>query len=586
MLNLKNKALSSFIGEGRASSSLEDPNSAVVFVGKDVEDLKLSKKDMQEIMHSYKVFRDEGEQEAASIEILEEETGGVAEEIIEEEVPALEVSEAPVISGKSKKKQKKSPFQYAKISQISPADLKAKQKALNLSLRSYIDTCVQNGMINRGYLGVIRYRWKCKKMGKNGLRVNDVFIFNQLMRGFGEKGNYVKVREVQSILKEDNIKANATTIMVFLDCLGRLSLNSELRNKNHILSEEELDQEITKVIEDAEKQNLTLDNIMNNSTFYKNQREMTLLAIRRLKPQFTPTYQMPDILYNNHLVNALNKNVQDSSYDPILNIDVKCEGSEIMESKGGFEKHQIEEWTKEQILNELNGEVQIKSCIEYPEPTPEVMQQRQRLDDLNKWWRGVIVSSFNRDFNVLRVEEFRSRGNQSLLPYLRSLEVEQYATIILNEIRRLAEGSENYSPYISQLYRILGEKVEMRYHMEQKMKLGILEKTSDIYEKYCDVMIAGNSSDNARQCWQRLVHKSNESGASVQFQPQPWSMPVKVSVGRFLYNIIIRDLKLDMQLLKTGKVSGEGIPAFFTLFRHQGRLVKEELKPHPLLIKM
>lgn len=590
MQNLKAKDLSNFIGETQkkiaqplSRLTAEDPdhlNSPIVFVGNNVNELKLKSSDLNNIMASYNVLKDEAEHEmATTVDILEE-----AEEMAEEITIEDEVHEKVHVEKAAPKIKPK--LKQSKTQRLSDDELKTKQKSMNLALRGFIDTCVQNGLINRGYLSIIRARYRWKRLGSNGLKIYDIFIYNQLMRGYSERMNFLKIREIYEIIKEDSIKPNSTTYIIILDCLGKLISNNDARVTNKINSDEGLNQAITMVIADASKKNFSINSLFDKSTFVNNERENVLLAIHRIHPKFQPKYENIELKYNNSLVNELNVNVKDNTYDPIAQIDEKCIGSEIMESKTGFTKKQIQKWTQEQILNELNGEITIKSCLNYPKHSSQVLQYRQRLDELHVRWRETIISSFNRNLNILRAEDMRARGGQSLLPYLRSLETEQYANIILSEIRRLTDGSETYSPYISQLYRCLGEKVEMRYHMEQKLKLGILQKTSDIYEKYCDVMIAGNSSDNSRQCWQRLVHKSNSEGPSVNYHSQSWNLPVKLAVGKFLYSIIIRDLKLDLHYLRTGKYSGEGIPAFFTLFRHQGKLVKEELKPHPMLMKL
>lgn len=502
----------------------------------------------------------------ASAEILEE-----AEEIAEEMVEETE-----------EKIPKKLQFQPSKNKKITDHELKAKQKSLNLSLRAYVDSCVQNGMVNRGYLTVIRYRWKSKKAGRNGLKINDAFIFNQLMIGYSEKENLAKVFEIYSIFAEDSIKPNPHTFAVMLDCVGRL-----LKNDDCNYSDEDIAEALNRVHKEMKKHNTTFDGIMNKAVFVKNQRENVLTAIRRIEPDYEPYFHCPDILYNNTFVNKLNENVMNISYNPLTSNEI-CKGSEIMDSKKGFTKEELDAWTQEQILNELNGEVLIKSCLNYPKPTTQVLQYRQRLQEMQRRWREMIIESLNRNIHILRMEEIRSRGNQNLLPYIRSLEIEQYVNIILSEIKRLTEGSESFSPHMVVLYRTLGEKIEMRYHTEQKMKLGVLQKTNEIYENYCDVMMAGKSSDNPRQSWQRLVYQTSHEGASVNFHPQAWPTSVKVAIGKFLYSIIIRDLKLDIQFIKNGKQSNaeNSIPAFFTIFRHHGRMIKEELKPHPLLMKL
>lgn len=49
----------------------------------------------------------------------------------------------------------------------------------------------------------------------------------------------------------------------------------------------------------------------------------------------------------------------------------------------------------------------------------------------------------------------------------------------------------------------------------------------------------------------------------------------------------MRDLKIDINSIRMGKQKTENLTtAFYTLFRNQGRLVKEEVKPHPVLAKL
>lgn len=48
------------------------------------------------------------------------------------------------------------------------------------------------------------------------------------------------------------------------------------------------------------------------------------------------------------------------------------------------------------------------------------------------------------------------------LVYLKALDTGQYADILLKEIKILAEGSETFSPTVTQLYRELGNKVRTR----------------------------------------------------------------------------------------------------------------------------
>lgn len=125
-----------------------------------------------------------------------------------------------------------------------------------------------------------------------------------------------------------------------------------------------------------------------------------------------------------------------------------------------------------------------------------------------------------------------------------------------------------------------------RYQIEQKKKNGTLEKIGHIYSAYCDVWDHGNTSDNTRQIWQRLVHKERSTGPSMDIREDTWPSNVLTGVGRFLYNILMRDIKIDAYVMRQNQKTKQNLlPAFYTLFRNQGRLVKEEVKPHPILAR-
>jgi DNA-directed RNA polymerase len=577
---LKAKKLSKFIDRNLESSHEimldNDKQSPIVFVSSNINELKLTKEGLREIVESY-----EAHQETEPV-INENEGSVVQEELLlnEEEQEII----PDINPTKSKANSKTKPRFQGKLTDI---ELKVKHRSLALSLSAYIDCCVKNGMVNRGFLTLLKYRIKSKKAGMYGVKIHDVLIYNLLMRGYAEKENYLRLMDIIKILREDKIRLNEQTYSHLLECLGRISLNPDSLPVNRFENVDELSEKIVQLLDEAEKvYSISPNDIMNKSIFVKDQREMVLTAIRLVHPDFTPSYVPPKLTYNNELVNQLNENVKPISYDPIENIHEKCSGNEIMNCKVGYSREDLEKWSREQLLNELNGEVTIKSIINFPTPTNHVLNYREKLQNLQKKWKEVIISAFNREINVIKAEETRVRASQNLLPYLRALDVEQYANILMNEIRYLTEGSETFSPFLNALYIDLGEKVEMRYHIEQKMKLGVLQKTGEIYGNYCDVMVAGNSSDNSRQCWQRLVHLQRGNGPSVEYESQKWPMAAKIGVGRFLFQILIRDLKMEQNYLRSTKPSDTLIPAFFTLFRTQGKNIKEELKPHPMLMKL
>lgn len=497
-----------------------DSELPVVFVGRNMKELNLTKDGYQEILDSYNSFRETAEQPEEAAEAIEEEFLDEIDEVIPE--PA-----------KTKKDSKKIKTRFkGKIHQTLEMENLSKQKSLAHSLTAYLDCCLQNGMLNRGFMTILNYRHRVKRDYSSGIKIVDVKLYNVLIHGYAEKENLQKVRELMMILREDEIKPNEQTYANCLECLGRLSTSPKSMEKYRVANEEAVVALIKKTIDEAAAQGFELNSIIDKSVFLKDQREIVLRAIRMVEPEFKCTYTPPELLYNNEILNALNENVNDITFNPMEHLDEPQPGAEIMDSKKGFTRLELETMAREQLETELRGSVVIKSIQEFPEPTPSVLHCRQKIDELQKNWTDTIIMAFHRDLNTLRNQEAsRMRGNQNLLPYLRALEVEDYAKIVLREIRFLAEGSETYSPTVAQLFKALGNRVQMGYQMEHKKRNGILQKTGEIYGNYCEILAAGTSGDNPRQCWQRLVYQKCNDGPSMDFIEKSWPVAAQIHVG-------------------------------------------------------
>lgn len=343
--------------------------------------------------------------------------------------------------------------------------------------------------------------------------------------------------------------------------------------------------DITMYIIKAEEEGISMNDIMNQSKFVGDKREMVLSSIQMVQREFQPEYTPPYFYYANHLVDDLNENVISvvEKVDPIIEMT----GSEIMDPKKGFGRDDLMNYAKEQIQTELNGYVKIKSIAKFPEATEKVLHFRKKWDELNHMWANQIVVAFHRDLNSLRSQALSQNSRAlNLFPYLKALDVKEYADILLQEIRKLSEGSESYSPTVNILHRGIGKKVMSKFQLEQKKRNGVLEKLGEIYSNYCDLLSESNSSDNPRQAWQRLVHHSRSDGPSLDIVDNPWPVGTQIAIGRFLYNILIRDLRIDINCIRENSKTTNLLPAFYTLFRYHGKYVQQEVKPHPVLIKL
>ncbi|XP_055836437.1 DNA-directed RNA polymerase, mitochondrial [Episyrphus balteatus] len=443
----------------------------------------------------------------------------------------------------------------------------AREQALIINLNSYLKACVSSGMVNRGLTTILSYRQRAKKRKQAPFFTID--LYNILLHGYAEKGSFERFKEIFAVLEEDGVVFNEQTFAAIFECLGR----TESSEQNIHL--------IRKYIKKAEEMGMSLDFVMDKSKFEFDQKDIALDAIRRIHPDFVPQYKPPNYDYNNVLLNELNNHDVEESKNTATR-------SLIMQSKEGFTKEQLQQMARDQLKIELDGSITIKS-IENTKEFANADFCREKMEELYTIWKTQINTAVNRDLNTLRAQiRYNSQGNMTYYTYLKILDSSQYVDILLKEIRMLAEGSETYSPTVGQLYKNLGMKVQQRYQIEQKKRNGILEKVGEIYGTYCDKWEEGTTNDNPRQIWQRLVHEKRPSGPSMDIIEAQWPKNVLAGVGRFLYNILMRDIKIDSYILRAKNKNKQSnlMPAFYTLFRNQGRLMKEEVKPHPVLARL
>ncbi|XP_037024700.1 DNA-directed RNA polymerase, mitochondrial isoform X1 [Bradysia coprophila] len=521
-------------------------------------------KNLQAIIDSYRVFREESlsNSQLDNEETMMIENTDTLEELVPEPMTTLSTR------GKKKKKVaggavKKTEFN-SKIHNTFDDQQAAKHRSLLTNLASYVEMCSGNKNADRGLQALLYYRSKFKQFKLS------IDLYNVVLGGFAEKANLPKINEVMRILKTDNIQRNAQSYAAIFECLGRLDASDE-----HLKI-------LQKFRNDATENGVSLNDIMDLSTFTDNKREIVVEVIQRLDPAFRPIYTPPDIMYNNCLLDAMNKDIQ-----PVEDKDFPQNRSVIKDEKRNFTVEEYQRMFDEQLEIERNGSVKIKSIAKFDTVDDNILYYRSKIEDLHKKWHAAMCKGFVRDIIALGYQaKCKNRFAINIMPYLRLFPEEKYADILLDDIRTLAEGSETFSESIKLLYARIGRKVQNRHFMERKMHNGVLDKTKEIYEQYYKTICEGHSSDNSRQMWQRLVHHNRHCGASMDIVDNPWPMPICIEVGRFLYQILLRDVKIDTNIMRTNSKKSYNLPAFFTIFRTEGKYVREEMKPHPLLAKL
>ncbi|XP_045774865.1 DNA-directed RNA polymerase, mitochondrial isoform X2 [Maniola jurtina] len=442
---------------------------------------------------------------------------------------------------------------------------RGKQDSLHKLLTSHLQLLCSLDMMSEGRQVLQYYRQRSARAPEHP-KVTSVKVYNTLLHGFASLGQLENVKELLSFMSEDQVEPNAQTFAAIFECVER----SDLINKNLALHYYH---------SQMQEKGLTLNDLLDKTKFLQNQREVVLKAVRRLDPHFEPVYTPPALDYDCPLLENIKlENVENRK------------GLLTSPASGLLSLEDLRLKGKEQLAMEISGEIEVQNIAVKDETTKSVEKYREKYNAIEKEWRDVIHEAFTRNMSTLKSRSNASHSAITLYPYLKVLQIDQFVELIMSEISKLVDGSETYSPTLKLLQRDLGTQVYNKYQIEQFRRNGVLEKIEQIYEKYCKWYLERHPLDdtnrpyNGRQAWQLLVHQNRE-GASLNVEEAPWPVEIRQNIGKFLYNIIINDVKIDVNMFKQ-KAKVKKLPAVYKVHRPWGRLVRLELKPHPALSRL
>ncbi|RZC40231.1 DNA-directed RNA polymerase, mitochondrial, partial [Asbolus verrucosus] len=447
----------------------------------------------------------------------------------------------------------------------------AKYEIAAKTLASYMEVCSNLKNPNRGLNALIFHNNRAAKGTDSGFTtIRNIKVYNALLKGFASKGDIHRLEEVIAMIKKENVKLDLQSYIAILECYGRLNVQDRYLKQIRIYAKE------------AVADGFTFDKLMNKGIFLNDEREVVLAAMKKCDPNYEPHYNKPLVQYNNNLVNGLNHEKQRKAPQ------FSCLGGD----GALFTRDAMKSAVKRQLKLERDGYVTIKSIENRKRVTEEVLKYRETMAEHVKSWEETATKAFNRDLSALASQ----RSPLNYEPYMRSIPLKDFVAIIVDEAKKIAEGSETYSPTVNYLYKNLGNKVYARYKVLRKQKTGVLDKVMAIHAKYCEDYVSQHGQLdalpgrpnylNARQQWQWAEHNLKEKGATFSMDHRSWNPAILQTIGKFLYRIVMHDLKVDVNAMRANNKHKNYLPAFYTIFRTQGRVVKEEVKPHPVLSRL
>ncbi|XP_015431251.1 PREDICTED: DNA-directed RNA polymerase, mitochondrial, partial [Dufourea novaeangliae] len=429
------------------------------------------------------------------------------------------------------------------------------------NLLVHMEVYLSCGMVNKAYKTLLRYRKHVQNKSNKSQKM--IGLYNIVLEAYASRNDVTKVLELYEMIKNDSLAPSEQTYVYLFDALGK---NQQQHNQTDLLK---------KLWSEMTSNNISFNSIFNEAHFKHDQRENVLKTIRLLLPNFEPTYTKLDTKYKCELINKYP--MMDNYQSP---------------AKGIIKLEELKDYMKMQLQNEEDIEVLIESINSPPKNKKVVSAYRAKMKHFENYWKTVAAAAFKRNLKCLKANECFSYNNSLMVlhPFLEVLDSKQYVNAIIREVQKIARGSDAFSTDINSLHIELGIYIYTKYDLETKKQNGVLDKVVSIYQKYLEWYLHPENIEqfdnmNNRTVWEYIQRQEENIGTSINLTCSKWPLSVLISVGKFLYNIILNDLLVTPDLLK-GQEIKSSIPAFYTLFRNKKTYLAEQIKPHPIVSKI
>lgn len=266
----------------------------------------------------------------------------------------------------------------------------------------------------------------------------------------------------------------------------------------------------------------------------RDQKQLLLEVVHKIGIDFQPLYTLPGLNYSNKLLQALNTD------------SIGSNNQQNPSSQANFTPSELRSCAREQIEIESKNGVTIHNiAVSLTESSDNKEFCRKKLNELYATWHMEICKAFKSRLNSLQYETELSGAN--IYMSLTLFKPEQYADMTLDYLKEFTQKYKNGSIGLRS-YTLLGERIYLRHEWELKKADGIIEKTKKIYDKYCDEITLNRSPSYYRQKWQHL--ELTDCDFRLRKQYDKWSRIRAIQVGKFLFELIKENIKIDENLFE------------------------------------
>uniref|UniRef100_A0A672YWN7 DNA-directed RNA polymerase n=1 Tax=Sphaeramia orbicularis TaxID=375764 RepID=A0A672YWN7_9TELE len=416
---------------------------------------------------------------------------------------------------------------------------------IQLSIRSYLEACVFAGDIDRGHrflLSQHRVRSRRKHLCTD--------IYNIMMRVWAKKGTLNQIGRLFILLEEAGLKPNVGSYCAALECMGR-----NPKCQPHI---------ITRCLNQMEEDGLSVEDLFSQCVFRRDERDMVLKAIRSVQADYQPSV-----------------NLDASQCLPSLVQDYYTKRAGHQYPKLDFTQEELQERFRQQLRMEQACTVTIDS-VEAAKPVTENMaKMREMLAEQRAHWRKTLLQAL-RDSKMILANTNTKDYKLNLYPYLCLLEDNEYVDIMIQSVANLPPTGES----LKILARELGGRVYTKYSVQQKYQNQMVEKLSNIYNSYSEVLAKDTKVYDVlpREHWCNLENEQT-SGPTLQGGESHWPYIVTLELGTYLVDMIVKNLKIKSNILNPA-YEKKLIPILYHMYTFRSTRQVGFIKPHPILTQM
>ncbi|NXP91660.1 RPOM protein, partial [Passerina amoena] len=380
-------------------------------------------------------------------------------------------------------------------------------------------------------------------------KVLDVGAFNIVMRIWARKGSLNRLDRLFSILEAAGLQPNLDSYAAALECAGRSQSPPKA---------------ILRYLQQLNSSGFHVDELFQKCLFEEDEKEMVLLAIRTVQPNYQlPPPPSPKICKSSLLQDFYSRETM-GSY-PKLDFSVK----------------ELQERFQQQLEMELRNTVTIES-VEAAKPlTPQAIKARELLGTLRSQWRDAILQALQNSKRSMARPKRTSKYNV-LYPYLCLLPDEEYVDIMLQILNDLSPQGES----LAVLARELGSKVYDRYIIQRKLRSGQLEKVQQVYESYIQLLAKDSQPKQylPREYWEKLVAEAG-FGPSLNLKSCTWPCVLLMRLGMHMLELLVKAVKVPRNILNR-RLESKPIPVLYHVYSFYSNWQVGLIRPHPIFSQL